>query len=226
MKPTKLLGDSFGNLALCVCVAVHPQTVVASRLPSCHSVDWDSIPLHGLCPWPKCEALTTVPPLGTARGYTVRDSPWRCIQRYLFSCKASLLGCPDPADLWADLWDLLPFAASAHRRTSMCAWHIMWTPLTRSPFAHCTPWFLSPSCTALPSPGVMLCARFWPLLFSWLGLLLQMPVPVGSCVFASGLLRMRSPLSALVLPLAPRVAGRCPLPFSHAWIAEAEAPLG
>jgi hypothetical protein len=48
--------------------------------------------------------------------------------------------------------------------------------------------------------------------------------PVGSRVFASGLLR-RS-LSALALPPVSRVAGRCPLPFRPAWGADAEAPLG
>jgi hypothetical protein len=45
-------------------------------------------------------------------------------------------------------------------------------------------------------------------------------VPAGSCVLASGLVR-RS-LSALALPPASRVAGRCPLPFHAAWGAEAE----
>jgi hypothetical protein len=52
-------------------------------------------------------------------------------------------------------------------------------------------------------------------------------VPVGSLcspVFASGLVR-RS-LSALALPPASGVAGRCPLPFRPAWGAEAEAPWG
>jgi hypothetical protein len=49
-------------------------------------------------------------------------------------------------------------------------------------------------------------------------------VPAGSCVFASGLVR-RS-LSALALQSVSRVAERCPLPFSPARGAEAEAPLG
>jgi hypothetical protein len=46
-------------------------------------------------------------------------------------------------------------------------------------------------------------------------------VPTGFRVFISGLVR-RS-LSALALPPASRVVGRCPLLFHPAWGAEAEA---
>jgi hypothetical protein len=61
--------------------------VFSGRLPYCHSVDWDSIPcfmvplLFGFCPRPNCEVPITMPPPGTAGGYTLPERPWRCVQQ-------------------------------------------------------------------------------------------------------------------------------------------------
>jgi hypothetical protein len=139
--------------------------VLSGKLPYCHSVDWASVPVHGLCPRPNCEVPITLPPPGTAGGYTLFERRWRCVQHYLFSCKASPRGFPDPADLCADLWDLLPHEAPASARV----WRFMWTPLMRTRVV-CTvclgSWILSLSCRAALAPGVRLCAPLLPPLFS------------------------------------------------------------
>jgi hypothetical protein len=44
--------------------------VLSGHLPFCHSVPWDSLPLHGLCPRSNCTVCITLPPLDTAGGYT------------------------------------------------------------------------------------------------------------------------------------------------------------
>jgi hypothetical protein len=56
-----------------------------------------SIPLHALSSQLNCAVPITMPPPRTAADYIVPEHRWRCVQHYLFSCKASLLGCPDPA---------------------------------------------------------------------------------------------------------------------------------
>jgi hypothetical protein len=81
--------------------------VLSGHLPFCHSVPWDSVPLHGLCPRSHCQVCVTRLPPAVARGYTLVESRWRCVQHFLFSCKASPPGCPDPTDLWLDVLDLL-----------------------------------------------------------------------------------------------------------------------
>jgi hypothetical protein len=42
----------------------------------------------------------------------------RCVQLYFFSGKAFPPGDPDPADIWAILWDLLPPEAQAGKSLS------------------------------------------------------------------------------------------------------------
>jgi hypothetical protein len=101
--------------------------------------DWDSVPVHGLCPRPNCELPITMPPPGTAGGYTLIARRWRCVQHYFFSCKASPRGCPDPTDLWADLWDLLPHESPARERVL----HVDSFDAD-SVRAHCMPWLLDP----------------------------------------------------------------------------------
>jgi hypothetical protein len=81
--------------------------VLFGHLPFCYSVPWDSLPLHGLCPCSNCQVCITRPPPHPAGGYTIVERRWRCVQHFLFSCKASPLDCPDPADSWLDLLDLL-----------------------------------------------------------------------------------------------------------------------
>jgi hypothetical protein len=90
--------------------------VLSGKLPYCHSVDWDSLPVHGLRPRQNCEVNITLQPRGTAGGYTLLDRRCRCVQHFLFSCKASPLGCQDPTDLWVDLLDLVPPEAPARSR--------------------------------------------------------------------------------------------------------------
>jgi hypothetical protein len=94
-------------------------------------------------------------------------------------------------------------------------------------FDHCMPWLLDPfsffqGCSLSRRDAVCAVIAAFVLLVG--ASVADDVVPVGSCVFTSGLLR-RS-LSALALPPVSRVAGCCPLPFCPAWGAEAEAPLG
>jgi hypothetical protein len=154
-KNTDLLGSMAFHIQTakgisCMKCWVHAQRTV----PYCHSVDWDSVPVHGLCPRPNCEVPITMPPPGTAGGYTLIERRWRCVQHYLFSCKASPCGCPDPTDLWADLWDLLPYESPA-RDCVRLALHVdSFDADSVCPGS----WILSPSCRAVPALGVMLCA--------------------------------------------------------------------
>jgi hypothetical protein len=87
-------------------------------------------------------AADSVPPPGTVWAYTLRERRWRCVQHCLFSCKASPLGCPYPADLLADLWDLLPPAAPPRSRVGL-ALHVDSFDAD-SVRAHCVPWILDP----------------------------------------------------------------------------------
>jgi hypothetical protein len=38
-------------------------SVLSGKLPHCHSVDWDSVPVHGLCPRPNCDVPSPWPHL-------------------------------------------------------------------------------------------------------------------------------------------------------------------
>jgi hypothetical protein len=42
--------------------------VLSGTLPYCHSVDWDCVPVHGLCPRKNCKVPITMHPLGMAEG--------------------------------------------------------------------------------------------------------------------------------------------------------------
>jgi hypothetical protein len=116
--------------------------VLSGKLPYCHSVNWDSVPVHGLCPQPNCEVPITVPKHSAAGGSTLIERRWRCVQHSLFSCKASPRGCPDPIDLWADLWDLLPHDAPARERMRL-GLHVDSFDAD-SVQAHCMPSLLEP----------------------------------------------------------------------------------
>jgi hypothetical protein len=174
---------------------------------------------------PNCEVPITVPPPGTAGGYTLIERRWRFVQHYLFRCKASPCGCPDPTDLWADLWDLLPHASPARERVRL-ALHVDSFDAD-SVRALCMPRLLDPfsflqDCSRSRRDAV--CSVVAALVLLVGASVADDVVPAGSCVFASRLVR-RS-LSALVLPPASRVARCCPRPFRPARGAEAEAPLG
>jgi hypothetical protein len=156
---------------------------------------------------------------------------WRCVQHYLFRCKASPLGCPDPTDLWADLSDILPPEAPARSPVRL--------GLHMSSFgvhvvrAHCVAWLLDPFlflqgcprslcvavCSVLPAHVLLVGAS-----------VSDDAVPAGARVFASALVhRSLCPLALLpaCYPTAcVSVAGRCPPPFRPAGGAEAEAPSG
>jgi hypothetical protein len=171
--------------------------------------------VHGLCPRANCEVPITVPPPGTAGGYTSIERRWRCVQQYLFSCKASPRGCPDPTDLWVDLWDLLPHESPALERLRLSL-HVDSFDAD-SVRALCMPCLLDPftflqGCSCSRRDAV--CSIFAAFVLLVGAGVTDDAVPTGSCVFASGLVR-RS-LSALALPPVSRVAGRCPLPFRPA----------
>jgi hypothetical protein len=155
---------------------------------------------------------------------TLPERRWRCVQNYLFSCKASPLGCPDPADLCADLWDLLPPAAPARSRVRL-ARHVDSFD-ANSVRAHCAAWLLDPfsflqGCPCSQHDAVCSVLAAFVLLVGTS--VADAAVPVGALVFTSELAR-RS-LSALALLHASCVAELFPLPFCPAWGAEAETPL-
>jgi hypothetical protein len=136
--------------------------VLSGKLPYCGSVNWDSVPVHGLCLQPNCEVPITVPKRSTAGVSTLIECRWRCVQHSLFSCKAFPRCCVDSIDLWADLWDLLPLEGLL---ASACVRGFMWTPLmqTRFPRTACPgSWIFFPAYWAVPAPGVMLCALLLP----------------------------------------------------------------
>jgi hypothetical protein len=205
-SPLPLLHTNIAVVFLYLCV-------LSGKLLYRHSVDWDPVTMHGLRPRPDCEVPITVPPLGTAGGYTWIELRWRCVRHYLFSCKASQRRCPDSTDLWADLQDVLLPEALAHKRVRL---EFQVDSLNaNSVRAHGIPWLLYPFPFLQGCPRVLLCGLLLPPLLSWLGLGVSLgasvaddAVPVGSRVFAAGL--MHRSLSPLVLPPASRVAGRCP----------------
>jgi hypothetical protein len=108
------------------------------------------------------------------------------------------------------------------------ACHFMRTPLMWIPFARIAcpgSWITFPlPAGCLHSRHAAVCtvlAAFLPLVGASVA---DDALPVGAPVLASGLVH-RS-LSALALPPASRVAGRCPLLFCPARGAEAAVPLG
>jgi hypothetical protein len=144
------------------------------------------------------------------------------IKHYLFSCRASTPGCPDPVHLWATCGTSCRLPRQLAR---MCAWHFMSIPLMWTLFACIVCPALDPSSFLQGCP----CSRRDAVCSVLAAFVLLVgasvaAVPVGSCVFASGLVRCS--LFALALPPASRVSGHCPLPFRPTWGAEAEAPLG
>jgi hypothetical protein len=164
--------------------------VLSGKLPYCHSVDWDSVPVHGLCLRPNCEVPITVSPPGTAGGYTLIERGWRCVQHYLFSCKASPRGYPDPTDLWADLWDLLPHESPAHESVRL-ALHVDSFDAD-SVRALCMSELLDPlsflqSCFRSRRDAVCSVIAAFVLLVG--ASVADDVVPASSCVFASGFVR-------------------------------------
>jgi hypothetical protein len=182
---------------------------LSGKLPYCHTVHWDSLPVHGLCYSQNCEVNITAPPPGTAGRYTLLERRWRCVQHFLFSCKASPLACPDPIDIWADLLDLSPRVAPACSRVRL-ALHVNSFDMD-AVRTHCVPWLLDPFLFLQGWPR-SLCAAVCSILAAYVLLVgvcvADNAVPAGARVFAAGLVH-RS-LCSLALPPASRVAGRCP----------------
>jgi hypothetical protein len=61
-------------------------------------------------------------------------------------------------------------SVGARSLASACVWHFMWTHLMRARYARTAclgSWILSPTCRAVPTPDVRLCAQFLPPLISW-----------------------------------------------------------
>jgi hypothetical protein len=109
------------------------------------SVDWDSIPLQGLCPRTNCEVPITMHPPGTAGGYTLPEHRWRCVQHYVLVARLLCLVAPtllmsSEVHPWAGLQDLLPPAAPACSRVYL-ALHGDSFDVDSVP-AHCLPWLL------------------------------------------------------------------------------------
>jgi hypothetical protein len=199
--------------------------VLSGKLPCCHSVHWDSVSVHDLRPRPNWEVPITVPMPGPTESYTLIERCWRCVQHYLFSCKASPPGCLDPTELWANLWDRQLPEALAHKRVRLAPHVDSFDADSVRP--HCIPWLLDPFSFLQDCPysrRVAMCSVIATFVLLDGASVADDAVPAVSRVFASGLVH-RS-LSALALPSATCDAGRCPLPFRPTRGAEAEAPLG
>jgi hypothetical protein len=148
----------------------------------------------------------------------------RCVQHFLFSCKASQADCPDPTDSWLDFLDLLSgdAVAAAHVRRAMHADSVDPADVRRG----CMPWLLAPFCflSAYPRPVPVAVCPILACYVLFLASLADAAVPAGERVFAAGLVhRCLRPLS---LPPSSRVARRCPPSFRSFGGAEAAAPLG
>jgi hypothetical protein len=106
------------------------------------------------------------------------------------------------------------------RHASPSGLRSMWTPLLQIPFAHIAcpgPWLLGAFFILQGCPhsrSAAACNVIAAFVFLVGVSVAGNAVPAGSRVFASGFVR-RS-LSALALPSASRVDGRCPLPFRPA----------
>jgi hypothetical protein len=150
---------------------------------------------------------------------------WRCVQHFLFSCKASPPACPDPTDLWLDLLDLLSGDAVAVARVRQALHVDSFNPADVRRF--CMPWLLDPFCF-LPACSRSLCAAVCSVLACYVRLVgasvADAAVPDGVRVYAAGL--VHSCLSSLSLPPSSHVAKCCPPSFCPFGGAEAGAPLG
>jgi hypothetical protein len=99
---------------------------------------------------------------------------WRCVQQFIFGCKFSWPGCPDPCDKGLDLLDASICDLSL---LHMCARCCMLTPSTLllcGALACHRSWVLSASCPLVPEMPLFLCFPFLPAIFCWSGLLLPM----------------------------------------------------
>jgi hypothetical protein len=215
------LCHSYRSCSACVpflCVlSVHP--------PFCHSVPWDSLPLHELCPRFNRQVCITRPPPNAAAGYTFVEHCWRYVQHFLCSCRASPPECPDPTDLWLDLLPLLSCdaVAAAPVRQALHVDSFDPTDVCRC----CMPWLLDPFCflSACPRPvSAAVCSilSFYVLLVG--ASVADALVPAGDRVSAAGL--VHGCLRPLSLPPSSCVARRCPPSFRAFGGAETEAHLG
>jgi hypothetical protein len=160
--------------------------VLSGKVFFSHSVDWKSVFVQGLCPRPTCEVPVTVPLPETALGSTLPERQWCCVQHYLFSCKASPRGCPDPTDLWADLWDLLPHESPAREHVHLA---LVDSFCADSDRAHCMPWLLHcfsflQGCSRSRRDAVCSVLAAFVLLVG--ASVVDDPLPAGACVFAWG----------------------------------------
>ena len=134
-RPLQVLNYTPGIVFPFMCVR-------SAKLPFCHFVSWDNLHVHGLCHREKCEVDICLPPAGTSGVFKPIERQWRCVQHFLFSCKASPIGCPDPNDLWMDILQTLP--SHAHARAAVHK------SVHANPFCHktvrevCVPWVLDP----------------------------------------------------------------------------------
>jgi hypothetical protein len=135
-----------------------------------------------------CQICITRPPPGTAGRCTFVERRWRCVQHFLFSCKASPPECPDPTDLWLDLLDLLSgdSVAAAHVRLDL---HVdSFDPADVHRF--CMPWRLDPFCflSACPRPvSVTVCSILACYVLLVGASVADAAVPAGERMFAAGL---------------------------------------
>jgi hypothetical protein len=198
--------------------------VLSGKLPYYQSVDWDFVPVHGLCLRQNCAVPITVPPPGTAGGYTLIERHWRCVQTISSVAKLPRVAARTPL---TSGWTCGTSCCMTRLLAKLCVWRFMWAPLMQTRFSSTAcpgSWIFSPSCRNVPAPGVMLFSVIAAFLLLVGPSVADNVVPAGSCVFASGL--VRRPLFALALPPVSRVAGRCALPFRTARGAEAEARWG
>jgi hypothetical protein len=183
-----------------------------------------TISLHGLRPHSNGEVCITRPP-DTAGGYTFVERRWRCVQPFLFSCKASLPEYRDPTDLWLDLLDLLSCDAVAAARVRQALHVISFDPVDVC--RCCMLWLLDPFCflsACARSVSAAVCSILACYVLLVGASVADAAVPADECVFAAGL--VHSCLRPLSLSPSSRVARGCPPSFRPFKGAEAEPLLG
>jgi hypothetical protein len=202
--------------------------VLSGHLPFCHSVRWDSLPLHGLCPRFNCQVCITRPPPETAGGTPVWNAAGAACSISFSAARLPRLRAQILLICGLICWIICHLMLS---RPSTCARRCMLTLLTLRLFAAVAcrgSWILSLSCQLVPALFLLLCVRFLPATSFWLGLLLLMqPCLLVSvclllvwCTVACALSRCR-PLPVLpgVAPF-PSAPSRVPRPkplWGEAW---------
>jgi hypothetical protein len=174
--------------------------VLSGKLLFCHSVPWDSLQLHRLCPRSCCQVCITRPPLSTAGGYTFLESRWRYVQH----CSVAKPLRQAVRILQICGWISRSCCPATLSLLRGCARRCTLTPLTLllfAAFACRGSWILSAFCPLVLPLFALLCALLLPAMSCWLGLLLLMQ---QSLLVTHRLLLTWCPAACSLSPCRPR----------------------